>query len=269
MKNFPEKHPSGMLISFLSAVLVIIGLCGWIYLDFVGDGRRDEWYRTEADSAAYRLLDSLEAGDAILSYHYARQVHDNAAGAGEQDAAHTFAGLSETIRITGITEDMRTTVAEYLRHGGDEQEETETAFDLPVEADEPDEVAAIRRNDALAAAEEIMGTSGILTMAVACRDGEFLFSCRNAYAVIDEKTSLPVEVGISLPAGNSGNRLTPEECREAADRFLMRYFPSAQAEAVRVYPEGDAVAVEYFIDGRAVTASVRRDTGKIVRYVAR
>ena len=91
MKKFLENNAVGLFVSVLAASLVIIGLCGWIYLDFRGDENRDLLYETEAESAAYRLMDSLEAGDVILSYHYARLVRDNAARSGGHDAAHTSA----------------------------------------------------------------------------------------------------------------------------------------------------------------------------------
>ena len=270
MKKFLENNAVGLFVSVLAASLVIIGLCGWIYLDFRGDENRDLLYETEAESAAYRLMDSLEAGDVILSYHYARLVRDNAARSGGHDAAHTFAGLAETIRITGITGDMADTVADYLDGGFDKDSGDGEIGNLPAEPSEPAEVAAIRQSDALASAEEIMGTSGLLTMAVRCREGEFLFTCRNAYAVIDEKTSMPVEIGISLPPSEGEAKLTAEECREYADRFLHRYFPAVSAEVMRIGPDGAGnIAGEYLADGRKITATVRRDTGRIVRYTAR
>lgn len=269
MKNFVEKHAAGFLIAFCTAVTVIAGLCGWIYLDFRGDQNRELLYETEADSAAQKLMDSLDAGDTVLAYHYAELVRDNAARSGERNAAHTFAGLSETIRITGITEEVRGVVEDYLNGGFDAAADENETAPLPENPFEPEEVAVLRQNDALAAAEEIMGVTGILTKAVRCREGEFLFTCRNAYAVIDEKSSLPVEIGISLPESHAEN-LTPEECEARADEFLHKYFPAAAVNASRVYPDGEgSVIVEYRIDGRTVTAAVRRDTGKIVRYVAR
>ncbi|MBQ2724378.1 MAG: hypothetical protein IJF78_01600 [Clostridia bacterium] len=269
MKKFLEKHAGGLMISFCSAVLIIIGLSGWICLDFVGDDRREELYRTEADSAAYRLMDSLDEGDNILAYHYAQLVRDNAAKSGQRNTAEIFAGLSETIRITGITDAVKQAVTDYLENGEDPPEEKTEISALPDVPDEPEDVAVLRRNDAMAAAEEIMGTSGLLTMAVRCREGEFLFTCRNAYAVIDEKTSLPVEIGISLPKTEESRGLSPEECEVCADEFLRKYFPSAQVQSSRVYPGEDCVTVEYRLDGRIVRASVRRDSGRVVRYTAR
>ncbi|MBQ8513359.1 MAG: hypothetical protein IJ497_12140 [Clostridia bacterium] len=268
MRKFSEKHAQGLLISLCAALTVILGLCGWIWLDLRGDENRERMYETEADTAAHKLMDSLDAGDTILAYHYAQLVRDNAAKAGEREAAHTFAGLSETIRITGITEDIRAAAEKYLS-GGTEPDKDESSV-IPETPYEPEDVAVIRQNDALAAAEEIMGVTGFLTRAVRCRAGEFLFTCRNAYAVIDEKTSLPVEIGISLPPSED-NRLTPEECEARADEFLRKYFPAAsQVTASRVYPGDDGtLTVEYRIDGRIVTASVRRDSGKIIRYIAR
>lgn len=268
MRNFSEKHAGGLLISLCAALTVIIGLCGWIYLDFRGDENRELLYRTEAETAAQKLMDALDDGDVILAYHYAQLVREHAAKAGERGAAHTFAGLSETIRITGITEEVRA-AAENGLNGGFTEEENGNSV-IPEVPYEPEEVAVIRQNDALAAAEEIMGVSGLLTQAVRCRAGEFLFTCRNAYAVIDEKTALPVEIGISLPPSEN-HRLTPEECEACADAFLHRYFPSvSEVRASRVYPAGDGtLTVEYRIGGRIVAASVRRDSGRIVRYVAR
>ena len=269
MKKFLENHVHGLMIAFCAAVLVIIGLSGWIYLDFRGDENRDRLYETEADTAAHKLQEALDEGDVILSYHYARLVRDNAAKSGGHNAAHTFAGLAETIRITGITEDMAQTVADYLDGGFTETEDGEEAVLLHDVTTEPAEFAVLRRNDALAAAEEIMGAKNFMTMAVRCREGEFLFTCRNAYAVIDEKTSLPVEIGISLPPVGRSNTLSPEECEARADEFLHRYFPSAQVQSSRIIPEENCITVEYRIDRRIVRASVRRDSGRIVRYTVR
>jgi len=270
MKKFLENNAVGLFLAVLAASAVILGLCGWIYLDFRGDENRELMYDAEAEAAAQNLLDSLDAGDVILSYHYARTVRDNAARSGYRDAAHTFMGLAETIRITGITDDMADAVAQYLTDGFEKETVNETGENEVVRSSEPADVAAVRQSDALASAEEIMGQEGFLTMAVRCREGEFLFTCRNAYAVIDEKTSMPVEIGISLPPARAEKRLSAEECEEYAARFLRRYFPAVSAEVVRIAPDGDGnMTVEYRLDGRRVTASVRQDTGKIVRYIAR
>ena len=270
MKKFLENNAAGLFVSVLAAAFVILGLCGWKYLDFRGDENRELQYRAEAESAAYRLMDSLEAGDVILSYHYARLVRDNAARQGGRDTADLFAGLAETIRITGITEDMKATVTSYLDEGTAEHTEYTAEAPLPDPLPEPEEVAVIRQNDALAAAEEILGSRGVLSRAVRCRTGEFLFTCRNAYAVIDGKTSMPVEMGISLPPVKVENLLTAEECAAAADSFLRKYFPSVTAEIMRIFPDSAGnMTVEYRADGRRVTASVRRDTGKIVGYLVR
>lgn len=269
MKKFLENRAYGLAIAFCAAVLIIIGLSGWIYLDFRGDENRDLMVQAESEAAAQRLLDALESGDAIMSYHYARMVKDSAARSGGAETAQRFAGLAETIRITGVTEDMVRTAQEYLEGKSGEAEPVSDAAVLPGATSELEDVAVLRRNDALAVAEEIMGAKNFLTTAVRCRAGEFLFTCRNAYAVIDEKTSLPVEIGISLPPSDGNTVLSPEECRERADGFLRKYFPAVGVQAVRVIPGDDCVNVEYRIDGRTVRASVRRDTGRIVRYTAR
>ena len=145
MKKFLEKHAGGLMISFCSAVLIIIGLSGWICLDFVGDDRREELYRTEADSAAYRLMDSLDEGDNILAYHYAQLVRDNAAKSGQRNTAEIFAGLSESIRITGITDAVKQAVTDYLENGEDPPEEKTEISALPDVPDEPEDVAVLRR----------------------------------------------------------------------------------------------------------------------------
>ena len=269
MKKSLEKRAYGLAIAFCAAVLIIIGLSGWIYLDFRGDENRDLRMRAESEAAAEHLLEALEAGDTVLSYHYARLVRDSAANSGGVETAQKFAGLAETIRITGITEDMLGTAQEYLNGGWGGKDSASDAAVLPDLPSEPADVSVLHRNDALAAAEEIMGTKNFLTEAVRCREGQFLFSCRNAYAVIDGKTSLPVEIGISLPPSDGSTVLSPEECRARADEFLRKYFPSIQIQAVRVTPGEDCVNVEYRMEGRTVTASVRRDTGRIVRYTAR
>lgn len=269
MKKFLENNAAGLFVAVISAVFVIVGLCGWIYLDFRGDENRDLMYEAEAESAAYRLMDSLEAGDTILSYHYAREVRDHAARYGGRETAHTFAGLAETIRITGITGEMTGVVEAYLRGGTEEPNESQVTG-IPDTPSEPEEVAAIRQSDALTSAEEIMGRAGVLSRAMRCRQGEVLFTCRNAYAVIDRKTSLPVEIGISLPPVSGENLLTPEECAAYADGFLRKYFPAFSAQIVRIGPDSSGnIAVEYLADGQRVTATVRRDTGKIVGYLAR
>ena len=269
MKKFLEKRAYGLAIAFCAAAVIIIGLSGWVYLDFRGDENRDLRLRAESESAAEHLLEALESGDNILSYHYARMVRDSAAKSGGVETAQKFAGLAETIRITGITEDMVRAAQEYLRGNWEEKEPASDAAVLPDSPPEPSEVSVLHRKDALAAAEEIMGTKNFLTEAVRCREGQFLFSCRNAYAVIDGKTSLPVEIGISLPPSDGSTVLSQEECRARADEFLRKYFPAVQVQAVRVTPGEDCVNVEYRMEGRTVTASVRRDTGRIVRYAAR
>lgn len=280
MKKFAQKHASELLWTTLVLALTVISLSVYLFFSFrVEQDRReseDLLYRAEIVNTAENLKSALEAEDERLSYHYAASAADRASLAGDHDAAVMFRGMADSLLLdNGTSSAVKQAVEQYLASGTTEFDFTseDAGADLTegefMNDDDVRPVSAYAVETAEKCLERVFGNHNTLRRGMKSRNGELLFSCSNAYAVIDERTGLPVEFAISLTPAEM--RLTADECVQYALDFLEEYFPSDLAESADVRKiEADDSAGTFEIycvsKNRQLVMSVRRDTGRVARF---
>ena len=212
MKNFAEKHVTVILFS------AVILLCATLFLTaslvFVSRSanRKAEseliLNRAEYENTVKNLRESIYAGDDILAYHYAADAAENAARIGENDAAVMFTQMAEKLLTSPeIIRELGQTVDKYIKNG-----------DIPtlqnsVEEERENEIKAValaRIEEAQKCVERLFGEHNSLKMEMKSRNGEIIFSCSNAYAVVDSRTGLPIEAAVSLMPAE--NKLDADAC---------------------------------------------------------
>jgi hypothetical protein len=96
--------------------------------------------------------------------------------------------------------------------------------------------------------------------------------CENAYAIIDERSALPIEAGISLDVGEI--TMSEEEYISAAKEFLLRFYSedtvkNGYVQSITTDIENGVVNIDYMLGTRRVALSVKGDNGRIVGFVGR
>ncbi len=277
MENFWKKHSRGLFISAAFFACVSVALSIFVYMNFTAQREYAEYSvylaETEERSAARSLLYALESDDKLEAYHSAAMSAVYASRSGETEAAAFFNGIANALKNgENVSEAAVREVAEFLEHG------TLPSGILTAEPAQVHEVeervtegiaSSYRMNAAGATANKIFGLDGALSAVTKSADGRLIFSCDNAYAVIDERSGMPVEVGISLPS--SSPCLSVDDCDMAVRKFLDGFFSNeiaASATLTEVQNEGEAVYdMVYTCRDIEVCISVKRDTGRIIRLV--
>ena len=282
MKNFVARHSTGILVSVTVLFLAVCSLCAYLYLDFRADSAAAEsqeyLYETLFRTSVRRLEAALNEENRMTSYHFALTAAENAASAGRGTEASFFRKIS-----TGIADgaenmnEIAEAVVDYMETGTVPEgfsilyETSEESVEDLLDS-EPASVSYFRRQAAEECAASVTGADGILRPAEKSRAGEFVYTCRNAYAVVDARSGSPIEAGVSMAPGEV--RLSEAECAGYAQDFLREYFPPDIARAavlISAVPEAGSGTYEftYRSGGREIKLAVRRDTGRIVRLVAR
>lgn len=284
MKDFVSRHCTAILV--ITSVLFVstCALSAYVYVDFRADERAAQSldYLNETLFKTYvrRLSSALSDNDTMSSYHFAVNAAETAAQVGLHDEALFFRKISFGIENGGadMTE-ISSVVSEYLESWRvpesfsvlstlyEEKENTEE----DVAEIEPSSVSGFRRWAAGVCASEIIGATGVLHSAELSPDGKFVFTCRNAYVVIDAHSGYPAEVGISMR--KSGEiKFGEAECIENAGNFLREFFPPdiyRPAVLLSVSQNDTAGTFElvYRSGERIFHLSVGRDIGRVVRLV--
>lgn len=250
--------------------LVIIGLCAYIFIDFRADSEAERsgvaLARAGMNGSARGLNDDISAGDMTLAYHHASEAAEYAELCGETDACGMFRSIASSIRNGSLDTNVTAVIDDFLVSGLMPDE-------IPFFETEGEEVSAVSAevySKAKECASRFFG-GAVLTGGQQNLNGEILFSVSNAYAVIDGEKCVPVEAAISLDEGNA--TLGQDECVGAAMKFISDFFPSeiaASARINRVEPSGGCRADVYAEScGVEMQMTVRRDTGRVVRFVSR
>ncbi len=272
----------GMVCACVALSLVIVGLGCYIYLDFVKDAEAAEAQTHLADTMfktnVRRLVVALEEENQVTAYHFAETAADNAASGGRQEAALFFRKISAGISdgASNMVE-IAEAVEKYVETGTIPSQfavsyDTTENRDDAEQKEEPSSVSNYRRTAAMECAAAIIGVNKLMKPVEKSNGGEFVFTCRNAYAVIDARSTSPVEAGISLAPGEE--RLSESACVAYADSFIHQYFPSdiaSSAYLVGAQPDKATGVYEliYQCRNKTIKIAVKRDTGKVVRLVAR
>lgn len=282
MKKFAEKHISGILISLFTLIIIAAALVAYVFLDFYAKSKYESAKRYLAESMymtdVRRLSAALERNDSLEAYRLAKTAADTASGAGMQNEAVFMNNISEAIYVRSKVGDgqlnsygtaVRTYLEtkeiarDYLKNDNNRTESYDDEW-------EPSSVSKYREAAALECASAIVGVNGIMKPAEQNLAGKYLFTCRNAYVVIDAKSGSPYEVGISLTP--SENALSETECVEYAENFIRKYFTIDVVRAASVaFVEPDIrnglYNVTFRSQGKTIVVSVRRDSGKITRLI--
>jgi len=272
MEEFAKKHIQALLTVTAVLILTVISLSMFIGTSFRADSAAEEsarvLTRARLSSSVDRLLQSLDRGSLMESYHFAKKASEDASAAGENEAAVIFSKAADHL-LSGEEELARESLAAYL--GGEIPEHDDTAGE-PEKEEEYEAVSVYRAQAAEECVKRLFGENNTLRRETKCRNGELVFSCRNAYAVIDSRTGLPIEAAVSLSPAQI--RLSTEECVGYAMRFLEDFFPpdivsAAAVTEVRRDNTSGCCEVTVTAKNRRITMSVRRDTGRVSRLTAR
>lgn len=281
MKAFLTRHLTALAVTSAVLFLSVCSLCAFIYLDFRADDAaaqmQSHLYETLFRTNLRRLEAALNEENTLSSYHFALTAAENAASAGYGDDAAFFrkisAGISDGAQNISEIADAVTGYLEtgefpenftILYHEGDREENHMDS--------EPASVSYFRERAAEECAAGVTGADGILRPAEKSYPGEFVYTCRNAYAVIDARSGTPVEAGVSLVPGEP--RLDEAACVGYAEEFLHDYFPPDIVRAavlVSAVPDNDNAVYDltYRSKDREIRLSVKRDSGRVVRLIAR
>ena len=280
MKTFLSRHGTAVFVTAAVLFLTVCSLSAYIYLDFRADDAaavsQSYLHETLFRTNVRRLGAALSEENRMSSYHFALTAAENAASAGFGDDASFFRRIS-----TGIADgaenlsDIADAVASYL-DSGEIPEGFSILYHTEAEEDfmasEPASVSYFRKWAADECAASVIGADDLLRFAEKSPAGEFVYTCRNAYAVIDARSGAPVEAGVSLRPGEP--RLDEAACAGFAQNFISEYFPPDIARAanlVSAVPDNAAGTYNFTYQsaGRTIQLSVKRDSGRIVRLIAR
>ena len=266
-----EKRKVNDLIAAITVLsLIILGLCAYIFVDFRVDEIAAEselmMNRTGMNGCARVLLNDISDGDMMLAYHHAASAAEYAYRAGESDSAEMFDKISASVLSGDISPNIAAEIDGFLASGTVPEQipyfEADGEKAVPVSAD--------AYKAAEKTAEKFFG-SAIMSKGEQLSNGAILFSVSNAYAVIDGEKCVPIEAVISLPAEDGV--MTGGECVTAALKFLSDFFPkdvssSASVVDVTTEPGGKRTNVSFVSAEVNMTVTVRRDTGRVVRFVS-
>lgn len=249
--------------------LVLVGLCAYVYVDFMLDSRalesRKMLLRTGMTGSARAVVEDIDAGNMILAYHHAAEASEYAALLGEVGGERMFSEISSSI-LDGtldpaVTADIDGFVVSGLVPEKIPLVEGEVAEEIPT--------AAQSYADAAKCAERFFG-GAVVADGVRCPSGDILFSVSNAYALIDSEQLIPIEAAISLDEGSG--TMSDSECVSAAMKFVADFFPRevmASANIVGVKSADGKAEVTARLDDKIMTFTVRRDSGRVVRFISR
>ncbi len=277
MENFCKRHYRGLFICAAFFACVSVALSVFVYMNFTAQREYAEYSaylaETEARSAARSLLYALETGDGLEAYHSAAMSAAYASRGGATEAAAFFNGIANGLKTGELEREAAAfEVAEFLDSGTlpggistAEQARAGRAEDSATEG----VASSYRMSAAGETANQIFGLVGTLSAVTKSAEGRLIFSCENAYAVIDERSGMPVEVGLSLPA--SSPCLSADDCDMTVRTFFDSFFSNeiaASATLTEVRNDGEAVYdMIYTCRDIKMCVSVKRDTGRIIRMV--
>ncbi len=286
MKKFIERYSGGILTAAVVLLFAVCSLSVWIYADFRADtaAAQSQTYlhQTLLKTNLRRLDAALAEENRMTAYHFALTAADHAASAGMGTDAVFFRKISSGIADGAENlPDIVETVRGYLETGTVPetfvlQYETADTSGEGGEEWEPASVSYARERAARECAVAMTGVSGAEHLLRAAKQhpaGEYVYTCRNAYAVVDARSGTPLEAGISSPVTGE-IRLSEADCAERAYSFLSEYFRAdtvRRANLISAVPDNAAGTYEftYRSDDRTIKLTVKRDTGRVIRLIAR
>ena len=264
--EYIKKHSAGIFASSLVLLAGVIALLAYIFFDYRADAREREQYKlmyeVEMKSAAFRLSEELEGGEAMKSYHSAMSAAEYAKKAGLKEAAGLFTRVSDAI-VSGSADEYIDIIKGYIRDG-----EFEYPAEPEMEAEQMENnkkyVSSFQLERAAKAANSLFGVKNTLKFVESSAGERLIFTCRNAYAVIDADSGIPREASISLEY--KPPVLSDEECIAAASEYIGEFYPDGTFLAVSdiKYGRDNTLAAEFNVRGERITVIVERGRGRLV-----
>lgn len=269
-----------LILIAVGGICVIIGLLAVIYFDTRGDklfeASMKDYYKTEMYSAAEYFIDDIENGNITLAYHHSKYASDHASQCGMTEAALMFGNMANRVLSGDMGMDMAEQVKNYVESGTVPPDTATGNIAMGRISGQwtalPVSVSKERYTAAKNTAERIFGGNHLIKRGERTKNGELLFTCSNAYALVDERTAMPVEAAISLETGEA--LMTDEQCKAAADSFLSEFFSSAtvdeaSGQTLNTFGDESICTVGYTCGGKQVIVEVSRDSGRVVRFISR
>lgn len=249
--------------------LILLGLCAYIFVDFRLDSRAAEsrkmLLRTGMTGSARAVSEDIGSGNMILAYHHAAEASEYAALLGDDGGERMFREISSAILDgtldAGVTADIDGFVVSGVVPEKIPLTESETDRGVPTSVQ--------AYGDAAKCAERFFG-GAVVAEGVRCPSGDILFSVSNAYALIDGNQMIPIEAAISLDEGSG--TMSDGECAASAMKFVADFFPrevSAHANIIEVRDADGKAEITAQIEDKIMTFTVRRDSGRVVRFISR
>lgn len=274
MKNLMKSKQFLLIVSTM--LCIIIGLLATLAVFLKAERLRKasetQTYRTEMEIAAGSfLLDT----DKTVAYHHIRSASDYAMRAGELAGAELFGDIASRVLSGDITEEMKYSVESFLNTDNLSPPENR-AHDNPavtsLKSNPPSYISSKKYKFAEDRANRLFGSTNIFTSGIRTNLGAYLFTCDNAYVIIDERTLLPMEGAVSLDA-NTLN-LSRAECITNTAEYLGAIFPSIKhsfKEPVEISEDESTGIVNllYETEQGEIRVSVSLGSGKIVKFIKR
>lgn len=275
--SFTEKYKKYIFASavfFLSTTVILLIAIVVFFQRYSNRAEYDMYAdKTEMMNSARRIISCAESGDMLGAYHSAELSALYASKAGMREHISVFRKIAEDIKSSMAVGDADlNTVREYVETGnlpggtaGMENRSMQNNY--LISTVEPESISLSKAAYAEKRANEIFGLENTLKPAVKSIPGGRLFTCRNAYAVINEKNGEPIEAGMSVQIGTPV--LNIHECENISREFLGNFYSRETSMGATVcgidVSEPGLCSVVYDSAGKKVSISVKMDTGKVIR----
>lgn len=296
IKRFIRKYP-GLMLAFSAGQTVLAVLYLWmIFYDnrtmLLLRSSAEKRAEAEFSSEMHQMELAAEAEDLtdgqkrLILYGKAEAAVGNLAETGydeglKRTVTEALHGISRHLLESPTAEELLSAEERFFLHlfGG---RETEEAYKMYVPVFEETEALSEREDgkekhhrftviypgekEVERLANRLFGVSGILTEKTEMGDRKRLFSCKNAYAVMDAAENYPLEAGIFLPIGEE--KYTAAECTALAQRFLEEVYPKKIIRRLSLVRETEDIgygeAVFGSEDGSTVTVRISKSSGKMI-----
>lgn len=292
IKNFVRRYPGYALIVICSQLLLLAAFLAVIYFNVqtIQTLRSSNEVRyTAVFLSDMRDMHSLADDNTMPDEQKRLMLYQKAHSAVE---SLTETGYTENIKrtiteaLTGISRHMlesreadelllNESEMDFLRLFGNTDIEAafETYTSMMGEPDTPEAEAPAdshlffaSRKESMDMANQLFGVKNTLTQGKSPADREYLFSCKNAYAVMNAAETYPLEAAVYVPFTQAV--YTAAECRAFAESFITDVYPKKIYRSLSVSGEtdlDDRVEVVFTgKGGRTITVGISKASGRMI-----
>ncbi len=275
MKEFFRERIGGLLVFTAVLLFAFVSVSVYAFCDFMVDARRERYYdglcESEMKSAVYSLRDTLASGDRIGAYHKAEEASAWAFRGGMDEEANFFANLAEGVREMKNAADrsvLADKIEAFLENGTVDFIESDL-LDVGGGQLKYTPPSADRVKAGMDTAQRAIGVNGGLRLIENTRSDDLIFSCRNAYAVIECRSGRLKDVFVSFERTNA--EIDEGDCIASAREFLNEFYPIYEGEKyepIEIFERNGDVCFEFVSGERKILLEVDRGRGRVVGAVA-